>query len=74
MVYLEWDDSSTEYGWQTDDHVILKPWKIKTIGYLVKENRTHIAITSSIGETGNKVDVLTIPKAALLKRKNIRLK
>lgn len=73
-VYLEWDDSTSDTGWIKDENVYLKPWRIKSIGYLVRENKTHIAITTSIGQSGNKMDVLTIPKACILKRKNLNIK
>ena len=54
-----------------NEEVKLKPTPIKTIGYIVKENKTHIAVTSSVGCWKAKIDVLIIPKACILKRTNV---
>jgi hypothetical protein len=74
-VYLEWDDSCSDSGWTNDEKIktFLRPWVIKSIGYIVGENKTHIAITTSIGQGGNKMDVLTIPKACISKRRVLKI-
>ncbi len=74
IIYLEWDDSVSDSGWVDDSKVktFLKPWLIHSVGYLVMENTSHISITTSIGNGGNKLDVLTIPKSSILKRRYLK--
>jgi len=73
-IYLEWDDARGRNGWFSNDEILNGPFTIKTIGYLVKEDRTHITVTTSISKSDYKVDPLTIPKSTILKRRNIKIK
>ncbi len=74
LVYLEWDDSSTQKGWRSKNRIDMSSHRIKTIGYLILEEKHRIAVTSSIdGDEDDYLDILTIPKTAILKRRNIKL-
>lgn len=72
-IYLEWDDSNARYGWinKTSVKGDLTTTRIKSIGYLVDENQTHLMITNSESQYSVN-DPLTIPKKAILKRRNIK--
>lgn len=73
-VYLEWIDSAAIRGWQYPDVYRGKagaPAKICSIGYIVEEQPHFIIITTSISESGSAMDVLTIPKVAITKRRGV---
>jgi len=72
-IYLKWEDASSGQGWYEDCDIRCDPWLVDTIGYVCKENKKHISLTTSVSCTGRKMDVLTIPKACILKRRNIKI-
>jgi hypothetical protein len=74
-IYVEWIDSNTIIGWTfgknlTDEFA--EAGKICSIGYLVKDTKEFITITTSISINGSVMDPLTIPKCAILKRKTLK--
>lgn len=69
---VTWVDSCSLGGWQRREgnHGLSR---IDSIGYIIRETRTEITITSSISQdSGNVMDALTIPKVAIVRRKNRR--
>ena len=74
-VYVEWIDSCALGGWRYADALEgdkSTPSKIVSIGFLVDESKTHVLITTSISESGSVMDALSIPKCAILKKKELR--
>jgi len=74
-LYVEWIDSTAIRGWQhgssmTDKYA--EPSKICSIGYLIKETKDFITISTSVSNNGNMMDPLTIPKCAITKKKKIK--
>ena len=68
-VYLEWLDSIAIFGWQdeTAHKEVMKP--IKSIGWIVKEDKNSITISTSLGHKDYH-SPLTIPKVAVVKRED----
>lgn len=72
LVYLEWLDSHSFYGWISHDDITCEIPVIKTIGWIVKESEHAITISATIAESC--VDCpMTIPKFAIRLRKAISL-
>ena len=71
VVYLEWLDSCTNYGWRNPEEGHLS--KIRSIGFLVKEDKHSLTITTSASLNGQAVDQITIPKVVVSKRKKIKI-
>lgn len=68
IVYIEWQDSCTDYGWRHHDD-IGGPAKACTIGILVKRTKSFVTVSSSIGEVGKGkcLDPVSIPAKAITK-------
>lgn len=74
-VYVEWTDSSAIRGWQygrdlTDEYT--EPSKICSVGFLIKNTKDFITLSTSVSCNGNVMDPLTIPKVAIIKMKGIK--
>ncbi len=72
---IRWVDSCSYSGWQgaDADHAVSE---ITSIGWEVKRTERSISISTSIGSTGNAMDVLTIPRSCIIEKKklNYRIK
>lgn len=74
-VLIEWVDSSSIRGWRHDSEMtdsFAEPAKIQSIGYLLKDTKDFVTITTSVSENGGIMDPLSIPKVAITKRKTFR--
>jgi hypothetical protein len=69
-IYIEWCDAFTEFGW-TEKDTIGENLLCVSIGFLVRENKTSIAVSTSINIDGEFADPLVIPKGMIVKRKRI---
>lgn len=71
VIYLEWIDAVADNGWESherteDVHLC------KTVGYLIKETKLGLVIASTISEKESNARI-TIPKAWIRKRKNVKI-
>lgn len=71
-VYIEWADAFSEMGWK-DSEDIDDTLLCVSIGFLVKETKNSIAISTTINRDGDYTDPLVIPKGMICKRKRILL-
>ena len=71
LVYVEWEDSCTVYGWR--DPELDGPSKIKSVGHLVTKNNKFMVISTSQSESGRFVDQLTIPRSCIKKIKKVKV-
>lgn len=72
IVYVKWEDSHVNGGvWVQSSDV--KAWinTIKTVGFLVAEDKKTITIASSVAKEGDWAGVMKIPKSCVLERKVI---
>lgn len=73
-VYIEWVDSYAVNGWQhensleTDEKFMSR---IVSIGFLLKNTKEFVTISSSVSTAGSLMDPLTIPKVAIKKFKKL---
>lgn len=72
IVRVTWVDSCSSSGWRPGSEVNAEAHTIDSIGYLVLQNKHSVVITTSISCNENVVDVLQIPKCAILKMKYLR--
>ena len=63
IVYVEWEDSSTTFGWheEHDD----EPLVIQSVGILVREGKKSVTLSTSRAVNGDYVDQITIPRRAI---------
>jgi len=71
VVYVEWDDSESTYGWRAPETP--KPAAIRSIGVLANKDKNGVIISTSKTEYGKYVNQLWIPRSAIRKMKNIKL-
>lgn len=70
-VYVEWLDSGAYRGWVHDKNFTKQdsePSKICSIGYLIRDEKDYISITTSLSTGGSFMDVLSIPKCSITKK------
>jgi hypothetical protein len=63
LVYVEWLDSSSYYGWQKRDKISLSV--IKTVGWLIEETKQGILLSMSYTSNDNWADQLSIPRSVI---------
>jgi len=71
-VEVTWEDTQGKGGWRTQEEMqemLKSAFTIRTIGYLVGDNKERIALTTGISEDGNYMDITTIPRPCV---KNIK--
>lgn len=71
-IYVEWIDSSATRGWthKTDiEQENVGNLKICSIGYLLRDEKDFITITTSISVNSSAMDPLSIPTCAITKRR-----
>ena len=68
VIRVEWVDSYGGGNWIHKDDLDHKPSNIITVGFVVKETKKHITITSSIsdGDGEQYLNPITIPKIAII--------
>lgn len=74
-VKIKWVDSCSpvEPGWiSRDDAVTLTPSVIQSVGFVIRETKTAVTLSSNCSEdTGQVYGVVTIPIVAILSRKKL---
>lgn len=75
-VYLEWRDSTQHARWHPPDGFKNeKGVTVKSIGYIVEENKDVVVLAGNIsGETNEVSSITVIPKSAIVKRRIVRRK
>ena len=68
---VTWRDSSTLGGWRLIDDPLHYAVEIWSIGWLVRETKKDIMITTSVSQTGRACDVLAIPREAIVRMKKL---
>ena len=64
IVEFEWIDSCSTYGW--NEFKGLEPSKIHSCGRVLKEDKKHITISTSLSDSGCSHSALTVPKFAIV--------
>ena len=75
--YIEWVDSSAGTGWHPNSSLEAEePLKIATVGFVLKENGSHVVIVQSFdnqeGDSQHANNFLSVPKIAITKSKTLR--
>jgi len=75
LVQLIWVDSHSPaiYPWVNEEQINHGLHKIKTVGWVINESKHSITVASSLSGKGSKEvgGVISIPKGAIVKRKNL---
>lgn len=70
-VHLTWIDSKADRGWTYEPDP--DPATIETLGWLVSETDTAVVVSTSLADCGSRMDPLTIPKCAIIRRRKVKL-
>jgi len=69
-VKIVWEDSKSTRGWGPVEND--GPAIIQSCGYLAKETKDFVVITTSFSQNGNVMDQLCIPKSCIKSIKKFR--
>lgn len=70
---IEWVDSASSRGWNDiDDNAAHSIVSVYTAGYIVRQDKHSITVTTSITSIGHVMDSLTIPKVAVVSSKRMK--
>lgn len=69
---VKWRDSSTLRGWQSIDDTRHAVGIITSVGWLARETKDTITLTTGISECGNVCDAITIPREAITKMTRLK--
>ena len=77
VVEVEWVDSMGYGGWADREQRIKDMDKVEdldhiTVGYLLKQTRTYVAVTQSFGRTGSTDHSMQIPRCAVKRVTTLR--
>lgn len=51
LVLVTWDDAAElNLGWMDESEVIARPMLVRTVGFLIKRNKQHVIVASTIGD------------------------
>lgn len=70
VIEVDWIDSTGFSGWQPVDRAGYSAGEMKSIGFLIHEDKKSITISASMG-IGLCDSPISIPKCAILKRRTI---
>jgi len=72
QAYLvTWRDSAGTPGWRPIDDREFGVVEIFSVGWLIRQSKAEVTITTSLSEGGRALDVLTIPREAITKMKRL---
>lgn len=68
LVIVEWDDISTQHGWNTPVEMhSFKPMHCISVGFLLADEPHQLLLCSGYADDGDMADVTSIPKGTILK-------
>ena len=73
IVYIKWLDSCETLGWLHKNTGNAGLSTIQSVGYLMQEDKKQIQIARCKGEDDTYAGILTVPKAAIVERKMVKL-
>lgn len=72
IVRVTWTDSCADFGWRKLASVEPDQFStIDSVGWLVRDDKRSITITTSVSSVGSCMDPLVIPKVAIVKLRRI---
>lgn len=71
-VRIEWIDSYATPGWQRMSSITNESDAIVSYGFLIKESKDNVTISSSLSAFEGIMDPLTIPRRAIIKMKVVK--
>ncbi len=73
LVKVDWIDSSTARGWNTRDKA-KKPggFACTSVGFVIQENKKDITVAGTVGDDGDCLDAITIPRGCIKKIRRIK--
>lgn len=75
IVYIEWEDAWTHKGWVDKDNVDEATMLIKTIGFLVSEDKKMVRVAFAHSDDNNGYEYITsIPRVNIKKYLEISVK
>ena len=70
-ISIDWKDAASSGGWRYPEDTGLM--KVKTIGWLLAQDKDTVTISTCASDGGKFLDALTIPRKSISKMKRIRV-
>ena len=74
IVEVTWVDASCLQGWCSPDYIEANDGVpvVVSVGFLQKDTKDYINLTSHDSETGHSADIMSIPRGCIKKMKTLR--
>ncbi len=74
MVEVTWIDASCLQGWRSDSNIDSFDGipVVTSIGFLQKETKEFINLTSHDADTGDRADIMSIPRSSIKKIRRLK--
>lgn len=69
---VNWRDSCSLRGWQRLNDPDHTESVISSVGWVIKETKTEVTLTTSVSGHGSVMDALTIPREAITKMTRLK--
>lgn len=74
IAAIDWIDSQSTRGWyKFNPQEDRDPCNIHSVGLIVDECKQSVSLSTSVSKNGNHMDVVTIPRVAIVKLKKSRM-
>lgn len=74
IVLVEWQDSNVTHGWRLNDCIGDDIAHCRTVGFLMVDNDTKITVAFGDSDCGSVMETVTIPKTAVIRIRELRVK
>lgn len=72
VLYVEWEDSyTTNPGWRDLDIDEIEPLILKQVGFLLKENDTHLVLYTQLNEDMERCSEYSVIPQSLIRKKEV---
>lgn len=72
LVEVKWIDSAWHQGWKTKRDGAVQPSHCKTIGYRVRNTKSHLTVAMSVSTNGNFTEAMCIPRGCVVSVRKLK--
>ena len=71
LYRVDWIDAHSNGGWSLPKDINIKPLKVNSVGWLIKDTKDYIVLAQNMSSSGNCADRIHIPKKWIQKKRKI---
>ena len=71
LYRIDWTDAHSNGGWTLPKDVDIKPVKVHSVGWLIKDTKDYFVLAQNMSSSGNSADRIHIPKKWIHKKRKI---